>query len=415
MSKKGYEWEKGAPLLPHTARKLKVLSEYFAEYLRIRCCKVPMQGQFRLAIVDGFSGAGRYSQGEPGSPLVFLEVLDRTISEIDTVRAASGFKALQYQCLLIFNDLDKSVCEQLNRHVAPRLAEIRERHPHLTVEVRIENRLFSHLYPEAKARLEADGYRNVLFNLDQCGDIAVGRSTISDILQTFNSAEVFLTFAIESLVAYLKKRDPQALQRRLAHLDLQSDDLAELDAMMNRQMWLATAERLVFDQLASAAAFVSPFSLHNPDGWRYWLMHFSKSPRARQVYNDILHDNANAQAHFGRAGLEMFSFDPSREGALYLFDFDGRKLAKEQLMGDIPRVISGFGDAITVGDFNQQIYSRTPAHSDDIRAAIFENPDLEVLTPNGQPRRSPLRMHADDVLRVSRQTSFFSMIRNKRT
>ncbi|WP_268885789.1 hypothetical protein [Fuscibacter oryzae] len=37
----------------------------------------------------------------------------------------------------------------------------------------------------------------------------------------------------------------------------------------------------------------------------------------------------------------MFSFDPAREGTLYLFDTDGRAMAKEQLLDDVPRTIAG--------------------------------------------------------------------------
>lgn len=134
-----------------------------------------------------------------------------------------------------------------------------------------------------------------------------------------------------------------------------------------------------------------------------------KSPRARQVYNDILHANSNAQAHFGRAGLEMFSFDPAREGKLYLFDSVGRAMAKEQLIDDVPRTIAGFGDAVTVSEFYHQVYSRTPSHSDDLRTAIFESPDVEILTETGGTRRKAGTIRDDDVLRVSRQRSFFSM------
>lgn len=407
MARKKYDWGNGAPLLDHTARKLKVLGEYFAEYLRVRCCNIPMQGNFRLAVVDGFSGGGRYSKGEMGSPLVFLDVLGRTMSEIDIKRAADGFKPLEYECYFLFNDENPSTTKLLDANVAPLLAELREKHPNLTIIVHSESRPFSALYPAAKAKLEAAGMRNVIFNIDQCGDVGVDRATIVDILQTFNSAEVFVTFMIESLLAYLSAKDSGALQKRLAHLDLPSSDLEELRVVMNRREWLSTAERIVFDQWASVSPFVSPFSIHNPDGWRYWLMHFAKSPRARQVYNDVLHANANSQAHFGRAGLDMFSFDPKHEGALYLFDFDGRARAREQLFEDVPRTISGFGDAITVSDFQHQIYSRTPAHSDDIRSAIFNNPDVEVLTPSGNPRRSELRLRPDDVLRVARQRSMF--------
>lgn len=119
---------------------------------------------------------------------------------------------------------------------------------------------------------------------------------------------------------------------------------------MNKGAWLGAAERLVFGAFQSCAQYVSPFSINNPNGWRYWLIHFANAYRARQEYNDILHRNSTAQAHFGRSGLHMLSYDPAHASAtLYLFDVSGRKEAQEQLSDDIPRLVMEFGDAISVG------------------------------------------------------------------
>src|SRR3546814_7831945 len=89
--------------------------------------------------------------------------------------------------------------------------------------------------------------------------------------------------------------------------------------------------RLVFDSFNGCATYVSPFSINNPDGWRYWLIHFANSYRARQVYNNLLHANSSEQAHYGRAGLHMLSYDPRHEdGSLYLFDPSGRESRSEE-------------------------------------------------------------------------------------
>ncbi len=153
-----------------------------------------------------------------------------------------------------------------------------------------------------------------------------------------------------------------------------------------------------------------PFSINNPDGWRYWLIHFANVVRARQVYNNVLHDNATAQAHFGRSGLNMLSYDPSHaDGALYLFDLSGREGARTQLLTDIPRLISEAGDVIRVGEFYEGIYNATPAHTDDVHQAIINNPDVQVITPAGGERRSAKAIDAGDVLKLKDQKSFFPM------
>ena len=100
---------------------------------------------------------------------------------------------------------------------------------------------------------------------------------------------------------------------------------------------------------------------------------------------------------------------------LYLFDDDGRSSAKEQLLGDIPRLVTEWGDAMPVVDFYESIYNATPAHTDDVHAAIIQNPDLEVLTPAGGERRKAHTIGVDDVIRLRKQRSFFPMFLDAET
>jgi three-Cys-motif partner protein len=74
MVEKPYRWAAGATLEEHSKRKHKILHEYFARYMAVRC-QLPQQERFRLAIVEGFAGAGRYSCGTAGSPVIFIEEL----------------------------------------------------------------------------------------------------------------------------------------------------------------------------------------------------------------------------------------------------------------------------------------------------------------------------------------------------
>jgi hypothetical protein len=179
---------------------------------------------------------------------------------------------------------------------------------------------------------------------------------------------------------------------------------------MSKNIWLGTAERLVFEAFRACAPYVSPFSINNPSGWRYWLIHFANFYRGRQVYNNVLHQNASTQAHFGRSGLNMLSYDPSHnDGTLYLFDLPGRVTAKQQLFDDIPRLVSESGDVVGIAAFYESIYNATPAHTDDVHAAIIENPDIEVITPAGGERRKANTIAINDVLKLKTQRSFFPM------
>jgi three-Cys-motif partner protein len=412
MVEKQYEWVDGATLEEHSRRKHKILREYFFQYLTVRC-QIPQQERFRLAVVDGFAGGGRYRCGTAGSPIIFIEELKRAIDAVNLQRASQGLGAIEIECLLVLNDATRDVVEMLKTHVSPLHAEIKQNVRKLHLHIEYLNEAFEDAYPKIKQLLQQGRYRNVLFNLDQCGHSHVERKTLLDIMRSYQSAEIFYTFAIKALVAFLRKSDPTMLAAQLSYIGLDSADLKTLEGTMNRSSWLGAAERLVFEAFRTCAPYVSPFSINNPDGWQYWLIHFANFYRARQVYNNILHQNSSTQAHFGRSGLNMLAYDPTHEaGTLYLFDQSGRESAKGQLLEDIPRLISESGDVIGVGGFYESIYNATPAHTDDVHTAIFDNPDIEVITPAGGERRKANTISVNDILKIKTQRSFFPMFLN---
>lgn len=409
MVKKRYDWENGVELEEHSRRKHKILREYIFDYLTVRCT-LPQQQRFRLAIVDGFAGGGRYKCGTPGSPLIFIEELKAAVSAVNTKRADKGLGEIEVECLLVFNDACRVAIELLKSHVAPLQADIRATSPRLHLRLEYLNDAFEASYPSIKRFLEQGRYRSVLFNLDQSGHRRVERGTILDIMNSCPSVEIFYTFAIKSLLAFLPKAQREKLHAQFGNLGISGNDLEALDGFMGQQKWLGTAEKLVFDSFRLCAPYVSPFSINNPDGWRYWLIHFAKSYRARQVYNNILHRNSSLQAHFGRSGLNMLTYDPQHDEAmLYLFDDAGRASAKTQLQGDIPRLVSEAGDAIWVTNFYEGIYNVTPSHADDVHAAIMDNPDLVVITPAGGERRKASKIGVHDIIKLKAQRSFFPM------
>jgi len=350
-----------------------------------------------------------------GSPILFIEELRAAVEGFNLQREADGMAPLEIECFLALNDDDPEALGLLKSHVVPLTAAARAELPKLHLEVGYFQKPFAMFYPEVKELLAQGRYQNVLFNLDQYGHSDVGLTTLSDISSSFASAEVLYTFGISALLAFLRKSNPQLSIRQLGFLGATSADLSALEGQMSKQEWLGAAERLVFESFRSCARYVSPFSINNPDGWRYWLIHFANSYRARQEYNNVLHRNSTMQAHFGRSGLNMLSFDPRQsENILYLFDVSGRAAATRQLLEDIPRLVTDFGDVVGVGEFYGSIYNMTPAHMDDIYTAMMDNPDMQVLTPSGGERRRANTIDAGDTLRMKRQRSFFPIFLLKR-
>ena len=405
MVGKSYDWEGGAPLEEHTKTKHKILRAYFQQYLVTRC-QLPQRERFRMVIVDGFAGGGCYANGEPGSPLIFLDVLKETTRSINVTRAIQGMKPIVVECLFLLNDKEPSVVQQLRSNIAPLEIQAKDV-PQLKVTIEYLNGTFERVYPQIRKRLLQAKCGNVFFNLDQCGYSHVTTQVIREIMTSWKKAEVILTFMIKSLLAYLSPTkgteniplDPVVREK--------IDTILEDQGLLAKREWLGEAEKIVFDHLADCATYVSPFSIGNPKGWRYWLMHFANVPRARQVYNDILHSNETTQSHFGRSGLNMLAYDPQLDqGKLYLFDESSRQLAQESLIEDVERLVAESGDAMSVEDFFASTYSATPAHSDDINQSIVDNPNIEIVTSTGGKRRSAKTIRLDDMLKLTSQKSF---------
>ncbi len=280
MVAKPYGWEEGAVLEEHSRRKHKVLREYFRQYILVRC-QMPKQSKFRLAIVDGFSGAGRYGCGSPGSPIIFLEVLASTLNEINTRKAAEGLPTVEIECFLQLNDFKPHVIELLKTNLAPIISEAKETCPKLKLMVEFSIGKFEEQYPNISSRIETGRFRNVIYNLDQCGHSHVERSTLLKIMRSEKSVEIFYTYFIRTLITFLDKANPEAVNRKFRYLQIDPDQFNFLDAQISNREWMGAAEKLVFDHFRECAPFVSPFSIHNPKGWQYWFIHFARSHRAR--------------------------------------------------------------------------------------------------------------------------------------
>ena len=110
----------------------------------------------------------------------------------------------------------------LKENLAPLLAEIRANAPQLHIRVSYLNDPFEVAHPKIKELLEKGRFRNVLFNLDQCGHSSVRRGTLVDILRSRQAVEIFYTFSIASLLAFLSTDEPEALAAQLAHLGLRA-------------------------------------------------------------------------------------------------------------------------------------------------------------------------------------------------
>ena len=409
MTEKPYNWKEGAELQEHSRAKHAVQERYLANYIRERC-KNPMWENFNFAIVDGFSGGGVYKGKIPGSPVILANTLLTTVKKINFERTLRGHRTVNVKCLMIMNDLNVDAIHSLKEQMAPCEAKSRESGSGVNLITEYHADKFENKVDEFIKRIASERYGSVLYYLDQCGYSKVAISTIHNLMKSARSVEVFLTYAIQSLLTFLRKDNPEKLANNLNHLGVREDDILTIDERIGKKEMLGQMERLVHNTFSKTSDYFSPFAINNPDGWKYWLMHFVKNAQGRVVFNEVLHSLEGTQAHCGGSGLKMFSHNPKdkHQGALFEFDEWARNSSREQLCEDVVRFMCDYKDeTVDAETFLMHAFKETPALSDDIKTALIDSPDINIITKNGGSRRTHKGIHPTDIIKKNPQARFY--------
>jgi hypothetical protein len=172
-------------------------------------------------------------------------------------------KPIEIECYFIFNDFEPVAIEELRKNAAPLLADIKQNSKHLHIEAEYHKKEFDQIFPEIKSKILAANYRNVIFNLDQCGHSHVSINVIRDIMSSWRSAEVFLTFMISALLTYLSPDSNQ--DTALAKIpEVQSNVyslVGNVDNLVNKQDFLGKQRKLFLMRLKDAPLLLVPFQL----------------------------------------------------------------------------------------------------------------------------------------------------------
>lgn len=96
----------------------------------------------------------------------------------------------------------------------------------------------------------------------------------------------------------------------------------------------------------------------------------------------------------------MLFYDPSFDNSqLYLFTESDRYQSSDQLMVDVPKLLSDkHQGCLQVDKFYEEVYNMTPAHSDDLATTLISSPEIEVKTKNGGTRRSASQIDPSDTI-----------------
>lgn len=176
------------PLEPHTAAKHEILRRYLEAWF-------PILGSWQAPVVflDGFAGPGRYSKGEPGSPVIALRTL-LTHHAADRLLTQSKF-------VFLFCEADPKRCAALRAEVNRLLEEHR---PPAAVQIQIVKGSFGDTAEQILATLREQRARlaPTFAFVDPFGISGISMAQIRDLL-AFTGCEVMLNLAIKNLVRFV--------------------------------------------------------------------------------------------------------------------------------------------------------------------------------------------------------------------
>ena len=335
MGRKNHDWKIGQepPLIrPHSLAKHRVLRSYLEQYVKVLTSN-PRQEQFRLTLIDGFAGGGRYldsrtKEERSGSPLIMLEAMEKAAQECQNERS----KPFNLDVQFIFIEKDPDALAYLRETLlASRFAKL------IGDKIQIVPGDFISNIAKTVEFVKQRGRANrAIYVLDQFGYVDVPFSTIREILATLDNAEIMLTLATDFLIDYLT--DSPSTQKVIEKAGLALSPAQIATAKENRD-WRRCIQRLLHREIVekTGAAFYTPFFIRSADSHRdFWLVHLSGHFRARDVMVGLHWKENNCFAHYGGAGLGMLGYDErddsgiTKQSTLPGFFFDETALLSSQ-------------------------------------------------------------------------------------
>ncbi|ROT94362.1 three-Cys-motif partner protein TcmP [Marinobacter sp. R17] len=414
-AKNGYDWSdlSNPPHLDrHSSVKHEIICEYLSRYIGV-FTKNPMVDRFRINLIDGFAGGGRYRSLDSsdilaGSPILLL----RTMKEAEAKVNVSRLKPFSIDAHYYFVEIDKGAVN----HLELALTEDEfDQQPNVHV---LHNDFLQALPSIAKDIQSRSRKPRNIFILDQYGYKDVPPATIRKIFEMFPSGtEVLLTFSTDSLINHLsgdaacvKRLEKCNMEGILKHPDLQN----AIEVKQSRLL----IEQLLYQEIQSqcGASFYTPFFIMSRSSNRaYWLIHLSSHPTARNEMLMTHWQSQNSFVHHGGQGLSMMlGYDPTFEAVAdqqtfdFYFDDNADQRVLDALMRDIPEFIER-SQSFTVQDLVFKTCNTSPATLAQYKSALFQlqqHQVLRVMTASGQTRRSASAISFDDGIMIESQLHF---------
>lgn len=421
MSVKHYNWEDGPDLIQqHSVAKHKILQSYLAAYFKTLVSS-PNQDELRLTIVDGFAGGGQYYHQDTnevvmGSPFVCLNATKEADFELNRNRR----KPLKLDVNYFFIESNKHAYQHLDKVLRDEgYAACLNQNIHLK-HGKFQNHV-SDIIDFIKNKSPRNG--RSIFILDQYGYKEVPTLLIQNIFAKLPSAEVILTFGIDSFINFASDKNlTKELLDEVGISDILDGKSIE-EIKSSERNWRYFLQSTLYRSLVTkcGAEFFTPFFVRNNSGHGdYWLIHMSQHFKARDVMTQVHWDNHNHFIHYGGSGLNMFQmvgYDPDYDADFlnqsklgFEFDDVAKNLSISALREQIPRLIYANEDGMTFGELFAKTCNGSPASASIYQETIhqiLQEKIVEVTGVAGENRRSALQIKNNDQITPSNQRKLF--------
>lgn len=397
-----FRWRPGDPPPPieeHSKAKLTVLRRYLRAYFD-RLSVNRSRDEFRLDLIDGFSGGGVFKDGDdivPGTPLIMIEESEAAQERLNRDRS----KPLCFDFKYYFTDVDRFHADHLR-------AVLNERGRKDDERIVIRNSRFEDeadaIVTEVRRRQPRAG--RAIFLLDQTGFSQVELRLVARLLRELPAAEVILTFAADALINHLAAT-PEYV-KAVSRLDLTETRIHELIRLKNDAGGRALVQRVLRDHIRNTtrATYDTPFFIRPEQSRRaLWFLHLSRHPTARDVMIQRHWDVSGTFEHYGSGDFEMLGWDALRSSeTLRLFRFEEleARQMREQLLDAMPAELHALvgEEPVAVQTMRHVLANRTAARFADLDDTVVElarAKEIDILNVDGKPRSRTLRrLRADD-------------------
>jgi three-Cys-motif partner protein len=423
MALKHYNWKNGPDAIQqHSIAKHRILQSYLAAYFKTLVSS-PNQDELRLTLVDGFAGGGLYYHSDTkelvkGSPFVCLNATKEAEFSLNQGRK----KQLKLDVSYFFVEANRDACLHLDKVLRDEGYStlignnIQLRHAKFQDEV-------NNIIDSIKRKSPRNG--RSIFILDQYGYKEVPAGLIQKIFSSLPSAEVILTFGVDSFVNFASDKNlTQELLDEIGISDAwQGKTIEEIKS--SEKEWRYFIQSALYQSLVArcGAEYYTPFFIRNKQGHGdYWLIHMSQHFRARDVMTQVHWDNQNYFIHYGGAGLNMFQmvgYDPDHDASVrgqselgFEFDDIARKTSISTLAAQIPRLIYANNDGMSFGELFAKTCNSSPASASIYQETIHEllaNKIFDIIGTNGEKRRSAIQIKTTDQIMPSAQRPLFGI------